>query len=145
MTSRLILIGPLLLLVAVMCAAQQVKITYQPIKDVSPASGEEMYVAYCAACHGMDGKGAGPAASASKATPKDLTRLASSNGGKFPSLRVCYSILGDTRMARVHGNNDMPAWGSLFSSRYWWRTTAKAEAWMRAASLTDYVGSLQKK
>ncbi|MBZ5572099.1 MAG: cytochrome c [Acidobacteriia bacterium] len=49
---------------------------------MSPASGQQMYSAYCAVCHGNDGKGGGPAAEALKVPPPDLTVLARKNGGK---------------------------------------------------------------
>ena len=32
-----------------------------PVKETSPASGKQMYSTYCAVCHGVDGKGSGPA------------------------------------------------------------------------------------
>ena len=50
-------------------------IQHVPVKAVSPASGKEMYMSYCAVCHGTDGKGGGPAASALKVPPTDLTLL----------------------------------------------------------------------
>ncbi len=147
MTSRLVLVGPLILLVAVMCTAQQVKVKYVPVKNVSPVSGEEMYVAYCAACHGMDGKGAGPAAPAMKTQPTDLTTLARVHGGQFPKAQVCNSITGDTALPSAHGSKDMPVWGQLFSSLCLGisNPAAKMEADLRVASLSDYVESLQQK
>ena len=50
-------------------------IKHVPVKVTSAASGKEMYVSYCAVCHGTDGKGNGPAASALKTPPTDLTML----------------------------------------------------------------------
>src|ERR1035437_6275411 len=50
-------------------------IQHVPVKAVSAASGKEMYTSYCAVCHGTDGKGGGPAASALKVPPTDLTLL----------------------------------------------------------------------
>ena len=61
-----------------------------------------MYQAYCAACHGADGKGDGPASAALKSRPSDLTNLAKRNGGKFPELKVFGAINGDLRVA-AHG------------------------------------------
>jgi len=84
-----------------------------PAPPTSAASGQEMYRAYCASCHGLDAQGGGPASSALKVPPPDLTRLAKRNSGRFPELRVFNSIAGDARVP-AHGTKDMPVWGSLF-------------------------------
>lgn len=82
----------ILLLAAVMfCVAQfgraqeKDKVKRVPIETTSPASGEEMFKTYCAACHGKDAKGRGPASSELKTMPHDLTTLAKRHDGKFPS------------------------------------------------------------
>ncbi|MGA2457115.1 MAG: c-type cytochrome, partial [Terriglobales bacterium] len=67
-------------------------IKHVPIQSTSPVSGKDMYTAYCAVCHGTDGKGGGPAASALKVPPNDLTLLSKNNGGKYPSMKVSSSI-----------------------------------------------------
>src|SRR5579862_5147572 len=69
-------------------------IKHVPIKQTSPASGQEMFTAYCAACHGKDAKGTGPAADALKVPATDLTTLAAKNGGKYPSMKVSSVIRG---------------------------------------------------
>ena len=46
-----------------------------PVRPTSPASGKLMYTTYCAVCHGVDGKGAGPAAAALKDQPTNLVQL----------------------------------------------------------------------
>ena len=56
--------------------------------QTSAIDGQANYKAYCAACHGVSGKGDGPAASALKVPPTDLTRLAANAGGKFPTMHV---------------------------------------------------------
>ena len=88
-------------------------IKHVPIKSVSPVSGKEMYTSYCAVCHGTDGKGGGPAASALKVPPSDLTLLSKSNGGKYPALKVTASIHGESALP-AHGSKEMPVWGTLF-------------------------------
>ena len=74
-----------------------------------------MFNNYCAVCHGKDGKGGGPAASALKTPPADLTTLAQKNGGKYPSAHISSVIRGQASMPS-HGSQDMPVWGPLFSS-----------------------------
>ncbi|MGH9645161.1 MAG: hypothetical protein ACRD3Q_22385, partial [Terriglobales bacterium] len=92
-------------------------------------------------CHGVDGKGNGPAASALKVPPSDLTTLAARNGGKYPSLRVAAIIRGEEVLA-AHGSKDMPIWGNLF-----WSMSGGHEAVVqqRVTNLNKYIESIQKK
>jgi mono/diheme cytochrome c family protein len=116
-------------------------IQHVPIKAVSPVSGKDMYTAYCAVCHGTDGKGGGPAAAALKTPPSDLTLLSKNNGGKYPSLKVTSSIHGESALP-AHGSKEMPVWGSLF-----WNMSNghEGEVQQRVANLTKYIESLQAK
>jgi len=122
------------------CLSQQTTVEKMPIRHTSPGSAQEMYVAYCAACHGKDGKGDGPAASALKVAPTDLTTLAKHNNGVFPSDRVYKTISGQVAIA-AHGSKEMPVWGSLFHSI----DSADSFTLMRLKNLTDYIESLQVK
>ena len=112
-----------------------------PAANTSAASGKEMFNSYCASCHGTDAKGNGPAASALKSVPADLTALARKNGGKFPADRVM-SILTGQGTVTAHGNQDMPVWGPVF-----WRMSQghPAEVQQRVTNLTRYLESLQAK
>ena len=60
--------------------------------EAKQAVGEEIFIRYCAVCHGVDGAGNGPLADALKAVPPDLTTLAKRNGGRFPTDRVAETI-----------------------------------------------------
>jgi len=107
---------------------------------VSPADGKEMFTHYCASCHGKDGRGNGPVASALKKPPTDLTMLAYFNQGKYPDTRVYAYIEGSDEVA-AHGSREMPIWGSVF------RTLSPADAsavHQRISNLTEYVKSLQR-
>jgi mono/diheme cytochrome c family protein len=118
----------------------QTKIEKVVPKDVSPANGKAMFMEYCAACHGKDGKGNGPAAPALTKAPADLTQLSIHNSGKYPDVRVSRYIEGvDT--VQAHGTRDMPIWGDVFKSL----NRDPAAATMRVSNLTDYVRSLQVK
>jgi mono/diheme cytochrome c family protein len=116
-------------------------IQHVPVKAVSPASGKDMYTSYCAVCHGTDGKGGGPAASALKVPPTDLTLLSKTNGGKFPALKVTSSIRGEDVLP-AHGSKEMPIWGTLF-----WSLSSghQAEVQQRVVNLTRYIESMQAK
>ncbi len=87
-------------------------IKHVPIKATSPVSGKDMYTAYCAVCHGADGKGGGPAASALKVPPTDLTLLSKNNGGKYPALKVTSALHGESALP-AHGSKEMPVWGAV--------------------------------
>ncbi|MGB8115450.1 MAG: cytochrome c [Candidatus Sulfotelmatobacter sp.] len=116
-------------------------IKHVPVKVTSAASGKEMYESYCAVCHGTDGKGNGPAASALKTPPTDLTTLSKNNGGKYPSLKVSAAIRGDSNVT-AHGTKDMPVWGSLFRDM---SQGHEGEVQQRVNNLTKYIESLQGK
>jgi mono/diheme cytochrome c family protein len=121
-------------------SAQQKTIEKVPIQHTSAASGSQMYVAYCAACHGTNGKGDGPAASALKAPPADLTNLAKRHDGKFPRNEV-YDAISGQRSIAAHGSKDMPVWGTLFRSM----DAHESFSMLRLKNLTDYIESLQAK
>jgi mono/diheme cytochrome c family protein len=76
--------------------------------------GPDLYHAHCAACHGPEGKGNGPAAANLKAKPADLTALARNNGGKFPVEHIRKFISGDDPSMAAHGSREMPVWGPIF-------------------------------
>jgi mono/diheme cytochrome c family protein len=124
-------------------AASQQTVTKAPVQHTSAGSGKEMYDSYCAACHGKDGKGDGPAAAALKVPPADLSQLAKNNGGKFPADHVA-SVLRFGVEAPAHGSKDMPTWGTLFSSVDN-VSASDAMVQLRIHNLTKYIESLQAK
>lgn len=105
------------------------------------ATGPEMYTDYCASCHGVTGKGDGPAASALKVPPPDLTLLAKRNGGRYPDGHI-YQVIEWGGAIASHGSRDMPVWGVAF--RPLTRENQK-EVSVRIHALTDYIGTLQQK
>lgn len=113
-----------------------------PTANVNSTSGKEMYTAYCAACHGATGAGNGPAASALKTPPANLTQLAKNNGGKFPFAKVQQSIKGDSNMPAAHGSPQMPIWGQTFIQL---GHQSEAQAQLRIKNIADYIETLQAK
>lgn len=96
-----------------------------------------MFRAYCADCHGPDGAGKGQASPALRTQPPDLTRIAASNGGRFPALKVLTAIEGHPNLA---DRTDMPAWSRVFRG-----LGDNQEAVIRTHALMDYVAALQVK
>jgi mono/diheme cytochrome c family protein len=116
-------------------------VKHVPITNAPSNSGKEMFNSYCAVCHGKDGKGNGPAASAMKAVPTDLTGLARSNGGKYPASHVA-AVLRGQAITPAHGSQDMPVWGSLFSSI---SQGHEGQVQQRITNLVTYIEGLQAK
>ncbi len=116
-------------------------VKHVPITNAPSNSGKEMFNSYCAVCHGKDGKGNGPAASAMKTTPTDLALLAQKNGGKYPASHVAAVIRGQA-ITPSHGSQDMPVWGPLFSSI---DQGHEGQVQQRITNLVSYIESLQAK
>jgi mono/diheme cytochrome c family protein len=111
-----------------------------PVTPTRADSAVDMFKTYCASCHGVDGKGHGPAAEALKVPPADLTVLKQKNGGAFPAGRVSRVVEGaDTIPA--HGSSDMPTWGPIFHSL---DPSNAALTKLRISNLTKYIESMQK-
>lgn len=98
-----------------------------------------MYRSFCGSCHGIDGKGDGPAAAALKVSPGDLTLLARANNGKFPEDRIV-TMLGSMPGTEAHGSKEMPVWGDVFRSR----GEAQMIVTLRIANLVRHLESLQR-
>jgi len=111
------------------------------VTATSPVSGKEMYLHYCASCHGTAGKGDGPAAAALKVTPTNLTMLASKNNGAFPDFRISRVIEGSDNLT-AHGSRDMPIWGEVFNRM---DASGTSTTKLRIGNLTDYLKSIQTK
>lgn len=107
------------------------------ITDIRPHFGGDMYRAYCGSCHGVDGRGNGPAAYTLKKTPTDLTALRGADG-KFPGAKI-HKLL-EQPAAGVHGSTEMPVWGDLFRATHEDETVIK----LRISNLSRYLESIQR-
>lgn len=110
------------------------------VTNTSPASGSGMYLAFCASCHGLDGKGDGPVGNVLNTAPSDLTTIAKRNGGRYPASKIV-EVLGRAPGAAAHGTGDMPVWGDRFRAN----RENDAIVQMRISNLNRYLESLQVK
>jgi mono/diheme cytochrome c family protein len=128
-----------LFLLAASALSAQTSIRKVPVEPASPSAGPAMFKTWCASCHGLDGRGRGPAAPALKSPVPDLTTLAARNSGVFPELRVVNSVNGEISLP-AHGSKDMPVWGYIFREM---KPGSGEEAALRLRNLTRYIESLQ--
>jgi mono/diheme cytochrome c family protein len=110
-----------------------------PASPMTDVSGASTFRAYCTPCHGVGGRGDGPAAKALAKPPADLTQIAKLNKGKFDADAVRMAITGDTVIA-AHGSREMPMWGPVFRA-----VDGNAATDVRLKNLVTYVQNFQEK
>jgi len=138
---------PLLLAAAATLTILATGINPASAQDTSlQATGAMEYRISCAACHGTDGRGAGPLATVLKVRPTDLTQLSKNNHGAFPFLNVVKVIDGRTEVAG-HGSREMPSFGGRYQEEseqayglYGSETVVRA----RIFELVYYLQTIQK-
>jgi len=107
-------------------------------KGEAAKKGQVLYAQYCRSCHGDEAKGDGPAASALKVRPTDLTQIAKKYQG-FPIDKVMDWIDGE-KYAVGHGSREMPVWGKRFRRSPGGEKGAQSEIVL----LTRYLESIQQ-
>jgi mono/diheme cytochrome c family protein len=112
----------------------------QDQSTILPLDGAKIFRNYCASCHGLNGNGDGPVASALRTKPPRLTTLARRNHGTFPTARVRTIIAGD-KLPTAHGRHEMPVWGPIFHQI----ENDKDLGYVRLQNVTEYLKSLQQK
>lgn len=111
------------------------------VQKTSAVSGRQMYGGYCAPCHGVDGRGHGPVASALRAQPSDLTMLSRNNRGRFPDSHVA-AVLQFGAEVQAHGSAEMPVWGPILAKM---DQTNTQDTLLRISNLNRYLESMQAK
>lgn len=111
------------------------------VDKTNPTDGKQMYTSYCAPCHGVDGRGHGPAAVALRTQPIDLTGVARANHGKFPDTHII-SVLEFGSEVRAHGSAEMPVWGPILGKMNHVNSQDKD---LRMSNLSRYLETIQVK
>ncbi len=112
--------------------------------------GEAEFLNSCAACHGADGKGAGPMVGYLTGSMPDLAQLSANNGGVFPVTKV-YSTIDGTMTSGPHGSREMPVWGQRYQVRGeqganpdFQASESEVFVKFRILALTEYLASIQE-
>ena len=100
--------------------------------------GANLYATLCASCHGISGRGDGPAAPALTPPPTDLTK----SELKVPELM---RIIDGRRTVRAHGDAAMPVWGHVFQDAMEGSGREHRDSLRQVQMLAEYVLSLEKK
>jgi mono/diheme cytochrome c family protein len=110
-----------------------------PVGKTAPTSGKAMYSSYCAPCHGIDGRGRGPAASALRTPPTDLTTLSRNNRGRFPDTHVVTVLLYGTEIP-TRRTAEMPTWGPILGKM---NQSNPQDRLLRISNLSRYLEAIQ--
>jgi mono/diheme cytochrome c family protein len=116
----------------------------RPILPGTAASeGQRLFARFCAACHGVNGHGDGPAAPALQPPPADLTRIAQRRDGRFPTAEIAAYIDGRT-IIPAHGSREMPIWGVYIGERAGGGQTAEEAIHNMLSALLEYLQAIQR-
>jgi len=93
-----------------------------------------LYQRYCASCHGLEGRGDGPAAASLTPAPTDLT----AGSADVPHLM---QVIDGRQIVRAHGSATMPVWGAVLSQAHADAHTQRIVL-LEIQSLAEHVASL---
>lgn len=108
----------------------------------TPPSGNALYAANCASCHGRYADGTGPA-SADIVVP-DLRYIAADNGGVFPRTEVS-NVIDGRLPVKAHFARQMPVWGNTFASMEPPSKSSEAQVQAKIDALVDYLAAIQQR
>jgi hypothetical protein len=148
MKNLVAILGTIIIFTFTGSAFAEVVIREMPLtwQQAALTDGEELYQELCAVCHGIGGKGDGPAVPALAKPVSDLTVLTANNNGVFPQKQVENSITGQSRID-AHGTVDMPIWGQRFEELRpdWKQVRRSALARQRIYNMTLHIENIQAK
>ena len=103
--------------------------------------GRQLFMTYCASCHGPSGHGDGPVGDALHVRPPNLALLAKRNGDQFVAARIERLIDGRDLMT-AHGTMEMPVWGDAFKDR---EGLSDQSVKVRIEAIARYLASIQER
>ncbi len=110
-------------------------------------AGKREFQRSCAACHGVDAKGNGPAANTLSVKPADLTQMSKKHGGTFLFWQTYDKISGrdEAVTIRGHGTREMPIWGDRFRLEPGTNEQYALGVRGRLLALVHYLQSIQER
>jgi Cytochrome C oxidase, cbb3-type, subunit III len=105
--------------------------------------GRELYLRYCAACHGNDADGRGPVAEDLKESPSDLRYLGERYGRPLPTPTIARFIDGRQDVA-AHGPRDMPVWGRRFYDAWTAHQAGEEDLQTQIDEIVIYLNAIQR-
>jgi mono/diheme cytochrome c family protein len=105
--------------------------------------GRELYLRYCAACHGKDADGRGPVAEDLKASPSDLRYLGERYGMPLPVGTIARFIDGRQDIA-AHGPRTMPVWGRRFYDIWTTHQAGEEDFQSQIREIVSYLNAIQQ-
>ena len=101
-------------------------------------TGKALYYRNCASCHGIAGRGDGPAAPSLAVRPTDLTQLRM-------SVQELMQVIDGRTPVQAHGSSEMPVWGEVFEQIHLDGDHAKRIALLEVQALADYTAGLGRR
>ena len=98
-------------------------------------SGEALYRRNCASCHGVSGRGDGPAAPSLTVRPTDLTQI-------HMSVQDLMQVIDGRTAVQAHGSSEMPVWGEVFEQIHLDGEHAKRIALLEVQALAEHTAQL---
>ncbi len=105
--------------------------------------GRELYLRYCASCHGKDADGRGPVAEDLKASPPDLRYLGERYGMPLPTGTIARFIDGRQDVA-AHGPRTMPVWGRRFYDIWTTHQAGEEDLQSQIHEIVSYLNAIQQ-
>lgn len=130
----ILVMGAVLVQVTVAAQSPGGNVKYVSAKAITNPDGAVVYQDYCAVCHGVLGRGDGPAAKFLDTPVPDLSRIAIRDG-RFNR----FHVIGHVRHDAIRGDSPMPCWQRTLRSA----TGYDARVEVVMVNLTDYLERLQ--
>ena len=128
--------------IAILCLALPLVGAGCAVEPAAQFSGTELYLNYCASCHGVNGEGDGQVADVMQIQVPNLRYLSERNNGTFPAQAVTEYVDGRTVVA-AHGDRRMPVWGEVLNWTEGDDADAERLAQQKISAIVEFLSNIQ--